>query len=233
MERREFLGLSAALIWGPFMPKLPSFLEDERVIIHGDRAKPQVALTFDDGFLPRRVERILQVADEYSLKFTFFPVGWRVMDTHSALWKSVVEAGHEIGNHSHSHRILRSDKIKPGEIMDDIWQHQVLLDSILDYHYPEKFFRPPGGYVEPAVMSAAESLGLSVVKWSLSSGGTGRLSTPESSFYNVTKAQNGDIVLLHCINNDTARLPQMIEFLQNKGLELVTLSQLLDATQFV
>ena len=227
MNRKEFLKVSAAVLGAPLIPSVPSFLEDDRVIVHGDRSKPQVALTFDDGFLPWQVEKILRIADDSGLKFTFFPVGWRVLDKEPDLWRAVAEKGHEIENHSHSHRILRSDRIKPDEMAYDILLHQVVLDSILGYHYPEKFFRPPGGYVEPAVLQAASDLDLRVVKWSLSSGGTGFLSTPDSSFHNVSRAKNGDIVLLHCINNDTQKLSQMIDMLQTSGLELVTLSDLI------
>lgn len=216
MKRREFLEASMAAFASLFLPKLAVAAE-----------KPQVALTFDDGFLPKQVERILRVADDFSLRFTFFPVGWRVMDTYPDLWRDVINLGHEIQNHSHSHRILKSTLIKPEEMVYDIGLHQALLDDILGYHNPERFFRPPGGYIEPVVTWAAESLGFQVVTWSLSSGGTDKLATPNSSFRNVVRDGNGDIVLLHCINNDTLELPRMIEVLQNKGLELVTLSNLL------
>lgn len=217
MNRREFLGASLAAFASLFIPKSAVAAETSRM-----------ALTFDDGFSPKQVERILRVADEYNLRFTFFPVGWRVMDTYPELWRDVVQLGHEIQNHSHSHRQLKSSLIKPEEMVYDIGLHQVLLDDILGYHYPERFFRPPGGYIEPAVVWAAESLGLQVVTWSLSSGGTDKWATSESSFHNVVRARSGDIVLLHCINNDTQELPRMIDTLQNKGLELVTLSNLLN-----
>ena len=228
LGRREFLEVSAAFLGSPFILKVPSFLEDERVITHGNRDKPQVALTFDDGFLPQHVEKIAEVAARYGLKFTFFPVGWRVLDRNPQLWRDIFLQGHEIENHSHSHRILRSDRVKPEEMVYDIALHNQLLDEILGQHYEERFFRPPGGYLEQAVVDAAESLGLSVVTWSLDSGGTSRKATPDSAFARVARAWNGDIVLLHCINNDTARLPAMIETLQDKGLELVTLSKSLE-----
>lgn len=198
------------------------------VVTHGDRSKPQVVLTFDDGFLPREVERVVNIASLYNLHFTFFPVGWRVLDRYPNLWRDVYLAGHEIENHSHSHRILNSRLVKPEEMVYDISLHQQVLNEILGEPYQERFFRPPGGYLEPAEIEAANSLDLTVVKWSLSSGGTGRLSTPDSSLANVVKATNGDIVLLHCIPNDTRRLTGMIETLQQKGLDLVTLSQFLD-----
>ncbi len=220
--------VSAAVVGAPFIPKVPSFLEDARVITHGDRDKPQVALTFDDGFLPRQVEKIAEIADQYGLKFTFFPVGWRVMDRNPDLWRDVYLTGHEIENHSHSHRILNSRLVKPLEMVYDIGLHGQVLNEILREEYQEKFFRPPGGYIEQAVIEAANGLGLAVVTWSLSSGGTSRLASPDSSFANVSRATNGDIVLLHCIPNDTARLPDMIEVLEQKGLDLVTLATLLE-----
>ncbi|OGE37206.1 hypothetical protein A3B45_05305 [Candidatus Daviesbacteria bacterium RIFCSPLOWO2_01_FULL_39_12] len=234
MDRREFLKIAAFEVgMSLFTKDIFRFLNTVpstpgEIIRRGDPSKAQVALTFDDGFLPQHVEKILRVAEYYNLRFTFFPLGWRVMDREPDLWRAVLDAGHEGANHSYTHRVLRTDRLSLEEIANDIKDHQTLLDQVAGRYVPVRFFRPPGGYIEPIVLQIANEQGYDVVTWSRSSGGTGAASTPDSSYENVIKATNGDIVLMHCINNDTARLSEMIEKLFGENLEIVTISKLLD-----
>ncbi|UCF35610.1 MAG: polysaccharide deacetylase family protein [Acidobacteriota bacterium] len=60
-----------------------------------------VSLTFDDGRVSQ-LENGIPILNKYSVPATFYvhpgPVSERLAD-----WKTAVEAGHEIGNHSNSH----------------------------------------------------------------------------------------------------------------------------------
>src|SRR5436853_4996166 len=60
-----------------------------------------VALTFDDG-PSEDTERILDVLGSHDLSATFFMLGRQVALFPQAA-RRVIEAGHEIGNHSYSH----------------------------------------------------------------------------------------------------------------------------------
>lgn len=234
MNRREFgqvLGveLGVAILGRDILRGLTAFsFAPGEVIRKGDPDKSQVALTFDDGFLPQHIEKVLRIMETYGLKITFCPIGDRSLKKYPDLWRAADEAGHEIANHSYTHRVLRTDRLTVEEIAKDISDDQDVLDSILGRHRNVNFLRPPGGYVEPALIQIANAQGLDVVNWSVTSAGTGPLSTPDSSYENVVKAKGGDIVLMHCINNDTARLSEIVETLLGKGLEIVTLSGLLD-----
>ena len=63
--------------------------------------RPLVALTFDDGPTENTLE-ILEVLDEHDVTATFFFLG-RSVEANPDIARAVVEAGHQIGNHSYSH----------------------------------------------------------------------------------------------------------------------------------
>ena len=76
-----------------------------------------VALTYDDGPDPRNTERMLDVLDEHDVKATFFMVGQQV-EKHPALARMVAARGHEVGNHSWSHR--RMIFVSPTTVREEI-----------------------------------------------------------------------------------------------------------------
>ena len=61
-----------------------------------------VALTFDDGPVPKRTEEVLRILEPTNHKATFFLIGDRVAK-YPKLARQILKAGHEIGNHSFEH----------------------------------------------------------------------------------------------------------------------------------
>jgi peptidoglycan/xylan/chitin deacetylase (PgdA/CDA1 family) len=70
-----------------------------------DNQRKEIALTFDDGPCPIYTPQIVSLLAEVSGKGTFFMIG-EEMEAHSDVVRSVVDAGHEIGNHTFSHPAL-------------------------------------------------------------------------------------------------------------------------------
>lgn len=62
-----------------------------------------MALTFDDGPNPHNTPAILDLLHQYGAKATFFMIGAE-LEKHPDLGRRVVTAGHQLGNHSYSHR---------------------------------------------------------------------------------------------------------------------------------
>jgi peptidoglycan/xylan/chitin deacetylase (PgdA/CDA1 family) len=67
----------------------------------GDTTRKSVALTFDDGPSPS-TPLFLGALAEYRARATFFQIGANVV-RHPDIARAVLAAGHEIGNHSHTH----------------------------------------------------------------------------------------------------------------------------------
>ena len=70
-------------------------------------ADKEVVLTFDDGPMPKKTEKILSILDEYDVKATFLMVG-QMAKAHPEIARKVVNAGHTIGSHTYRHADLQN-----------------------------------------------------------------------------------------------------------------------------
>src|SRR5262249_48383507 len=86
-------------------------------IDHGPADRPLVALTFDAGADPGPTAEILRALATADRRCTFFLTGAWVAE-HPQLARRIVAAGHELGNHTYTHRDLRrlSDARVAGEL---------------------------------------------------------------------------------------------------------------------
>ncbi|MGF9562397.1 polysaccharide deacetylase family protein [Neorhizobium sp. JUb45] len=66
----------------------------------------EVVLTFDDGPVPKKTERILATLDDFHVKATFLMVG-EMAKAYPKIARQVVDAGHTIGSHTFRHADLR------------------------------------------------------------------------------------------------------------------------------
>ena len=73
--------------------------------------------------LPSRVEfeveNVLDLLDRHGATATFFVLGW-VAERHPRILRQIVKAGHEIGCHSHLHRLIYN--LSPQEFREDTEQ---------------------------------------------------------------------------------------------------------------
>src|ERR1700729_3281731 len=70
----------------------------------GPSGRPAIALTFDDG-PSEGTARVLELLDHYQVPATFFQIGVNV-ERLPGMARAVHAAGHEIGNHSHTHPLF-------------------------------------------------------------------------------------------------------------------------------
>ncbi len=213
-----------------------------RIIYNGPRGSNKVALTIDDGWEANLVEKALDYLKEEGAKATLFPVGVAV-ESSPNLWRRAVQEGHELGNHTYSHRFLTTIGERQIRREIDLWQKEV--DSALGYSYPTRYFRPPGmaGFTpQQGQMLYYQSIiarnGLAIALWDIETFYTlyslsgprrigANLSPNKVAAYIAKEAKAGSIILLHFIPLDVEALPALIRGLREKGLEPVTLSEML------
>src|SRR5436309_305059 len=70
-------------------------------IYHGDRSRPAIALTFDDG-PSESTPQLLDVLDQHNARATFFMCGANIRRCPD-IAQEVQRRGHEIGNHTDTH----------------------------------------------------------------------------------------------------------------------------------
>lgn len=71
--------------------------------------------------------RLLQVFDQYSIKGTFFVLGW-VADRFPGLVRDISAAGHELASHGYSHRIVYSQT--PDEFREDVRRAKASIEDV-------------------------------------------------------------------------------------------------------
>lgn len=215
-----------------------------RVIWSVPTDEPLVALTFDDGPDPEFTPKILALLEKYSMRATFNVMGYNALK-HPALLKAAVAGGHEIGNHTWSHRDLAYESYP--NTMRQLQAGKSAIEDVIEA--PIRFLRPPRGELTGAAARAAAQLDYDILLWS-STRGPGGVSTPATvASFVVGHAQPGDILGMHDgIGRGTfnphgasARflrsrrqveveaLPAIFEGVRAKGITFTTASELLKA----
>ena len=179
-----------------------------------------IALTFDDGPCKLTTPSIVKILDKYKVKATFFMLGQQAY-TNNFLVESIVEAGHEIGNHTYSHAVLTKRSLNT--VTSELKKTQNIL---LKYSENIHWFRPPYGVYNSQIHDRASELGLYTVLWSVDSRDWKKCSTPVLIQRVLRDIQPGSIVLFHDTKANTVEaLPQIIEALQNDGYEFLTMTE--------
>ena len=162
------------------------------VIHRGDHARPQVALTYDDGPGPS-TPMILDLLAQHEARATFFMVGSEVR-THPEVARAVAAAGHEVGSHSMHH--LDHEAVSPDEAVADMLEGVRAIEEVLGFE--PRLYRAPYGYFVPATEAEAGRRGWTCVHWSALGMDWLEDATPESVVDNViSDLEPGGIVLLH------------------------------------
>ncbi|MFL5347664.1 MAG: polysaccharide deacetylase family protein [Hyalangium sp.] len=86
-----------------------------------------VALTFDDGPSPANTPAVLELLARHQVKATFFMVGQNI-EKHRELAARVLAEGHQLANHSYSHKrlVLHS----PAFVEEEISRTDALLREV-------------------------------------------------------------------------------------------------------
>lgn len=202
-------------------------------IRRGPRDARVIALTFDDGPDPDYTPEVLRTLARYHARATFFLVGKRALAAPEVV-KAIVNDGHDVGNHSWSHRHLWWSS--PSQTREEVSKGALVLSELTGR--PVRFFRPPWGMVNLALFPTLRRLKLRCVFWSIQPEGLRPSAPIEQVEYVLNNAHPGAIVDLHDAEGLSgapqrllAALPQLIERLTGEGYALVSLGELLSANR--
>lgn len=189
-----------------------------------DPSKPMVAFTFDDGPVGNSAtstSMIIQNAlKDHGAHATFFYIGGQInTDAKKSEIRQAQEYGFEVGNHSYGWDSLSS------------WKEEKIKKSIEDTNeklkeltgYNNFLFRAPNlsvsnamkGYIKaPFINCAVDSK-----DWDNA--------TTAQIIANVKKAKDGDIVLMHETQKNTAEaINTLLDYFEEKGWQVVSVSEL-------
>ena len=192
------------------------------LVYHGDPARPQAALTFDDAPHPLYAPLLLDSLRRAGAKATFFVVG-RNAEAYPYFVRDLVKEGHEIANHTYHH--VRLVGLTPAQMAEELGRNTRLLQAITG-EVPT-FFRPPGGRYSPEVLRAARAAGLSTAFWTDDPADFNNPGALTLETRLLQRLRPGGIVLLHDNAQQTVGLlTDFINDARTTGIRLVTLETL-------
>ncbi|MGB2621949.1 MAG: polysaccharide deacetylase family protein [Candidatus Acidiferrum sp.] len=202
---------------------LYSAVPSRKLLEHGSRDRPQIAITVDDGPDPVHTPRLLDIFREHAVKATFFVVGGAA-EQYPELVRRMKKEGHEVGSHSYSHPYF--NRLSWSGAIREIGMTRWVLNCILGEKC--KLFRPPHGKLSLRSLIPAWAAGQQVVMWNVDLKDYRAAMGDVEARLDRTSISSGDIILYHGINEPSLKaLPRVIEAARDKGREAVTISELI------
>lgn len=187
-----------------------------------------VALTFDDGPTPEYTDAVLRALEAQDAVATFYLVG-TAAEEHPELVSAIIDAGHEVGNHSYSHP--RMYFVSQAVVEREIERTDELLRA--DGYSGPITFRPPGCkrlLTTPLYLASTDR---TTVTWDLEPDSLPTIADDADALadYVMENVRPGSIVLMHVMydGREPSReaLPEILERLAADGYRLVTVSELI------
>ncbi len=181
----------------------------------------EVILTFDDGPIPGRTDKVLAILDRFNVKATFLMVG-QMARNYSSLARQVADQGHTIGSHTYDHANLQ--KKGHAQAMNDIVSGDAAVRRATGA--PVGFFRFPYLADTGSLRKDLAEAGIVVLDVDIDSKDY-RASRPEAIAARtmaIVRAKGKGIILMHDIHTRTAAmLPAFLSMLQSEGYSVVSL----------
>ena len=194
------------------------------VIYSIDTDRPVVALTIDDGPDETYSRKILDLLKKYHSHATFFIITERVPGNEEILQR-MVEEGHEIGNH------LTEDEPSIKLTNQQFEQELIQSDQILSQYGEVVWIRPGSGWFNDEMLETINKHGYHLALGSVYPYDPQIGLAWYSAKYVLWKAKPGAVIVLHDYENrgkrTVAALEEILPQLEDRGYQVVTLSELL------
>lgn len=212
-------------VGGYYLVNSRSFQLAGRLVERIDTSDKFVALTLDDG--PTEVAPdVLRILADADVPATFFLNG-RDLAAHPDLGRAIAAAGHEIGNHTYSHR--RMVFVSPETVVAEVERTDEEIRRT-GYRGPITF-RPPYGkklWTLPHYLSEHDR---TTVTWDVEPDSAQDANADQIVAETVDAVRPGSIILLHVMYEgrapSRAAIPRIVDELRADGYRFVTVSDLI------
>lgn len=223
-------------------------------VVRGNRQRRQLSLTFDGGSTAEGAKEILTILQEKQVVTTMFLTG-QFIEKYPELVLEMVNAGHEIGNHTYDHPHLttfeqnRRHDNAPGVTREYLQRQLLRTDSLFNalVGRPMKpYWRAAFGEYNQEILDWAAEAGFRHIGWSNGFDTHDWVNDENSALYktpevvrdaildkdDASQSLNGAIVLMHLgTERQNGRmytmLAELIGELRSRGFELSPVGDLL------
>ena len=185
----------------------------------------KISISFDAAWGAEDFNRIMEILDKHQVKTTFFMTGeW--VEKYPECVKTLVEKGHDLGNHSATHPDMT--KLSKEKQQEQIMKVHNAVKELTGYEM--ELFRPPYGAYNNDVIRTCYALDYYPIQWDVDSldwkGYDAK--TIIDKVCNHKELGPGSIILCHNGADHTAEaLDEMLTNLENQGFEIVPISRLI------
>lgn len=188
-----------------------------------------VALSFDDGPIAVRTEKVLTVLKKFNVKATFFLIGNRIKGNETLLIKMNNE-GHLLGNHSYSHSFF-FDLMHSKQMVADLQSGNKEIQRVIGKS--PLFFRPPYGVTTPGLAKACRQLKLDVIGWNVRSLDTAIKDKQQLLNRVKQRIKPGSIILFHdTVDGIDLVLEDVLNYLKEKNYNVIPLDKLIQKNAY-
>ena len=207
-----------------FMPtrdeKLTAGQESAIVYRNAGEKSDGISLMFNVYSGTTEVQKILEVLDKYSAESTFFIGGCWADDNVDCL-KTIVERGHELGNHGYFHK--DQDKL-------DFTQNTLEISRCNEFIYLATgvnpiLFAPPSGAYNDVVVKAAHELKMKTILWSKDTIDWRDQNKDVIADRATKNVCGGDFVLMHPTPATVEALDTILNYYKENHLRVITVSE--------
>lgn len=187
-----------------------------------------IAITYDDGPHPQNTPRLLDILRARNIKATFYVIG-RSVDLYPQIVRRTVAEGHEMGNHTYTHRLMT--KLGDSEVRSELNR---TADSVMRAAGVRmKTMRPPyGGLLQRQRELVHQEFGYPTILWSVDPLDWKRPGASVITSRILENTAAGGIVLAHDLHAQTVdAMPATLDGLLRRGFQFVTVSQLIAMKQ--
>jgi peptidoglycan/xylan/chitin deacetylase (PgdA/CDA1 family) len=197
-------------------------------IVRGPADQPRVSLVINAGAGYPPAEDLLAILASRGVRTTFFLMGWWA-ERNPDLVRRIHAEGHEIA--SHGYREFDLTRVSDAAVVADLERAEAVISSITG-QTTKPLWSPSAGYRDARVRRIAAGLGYRPILWTQDSGDWRETASPQGVLERaLAGAVNGAIIVLH-LDSPRSRtataaiLGQLIDMLRQRGLEPVTITEL-------
>lgn len=210
------------LVWKQLKPS--KHLEDlpPSPVYRGNPEKPMAAFIINVAWGNEYIPDMLETLKKHQVYATFFLEG-RWVKNNPKLARMIVEAGHEVGNHSYSHPDMKS--LQTSKVRDELKRTNDIIEVTTGEKV--KWFAPPSGSYRDEVVEIADEMDMRTIMWSVDTIDWQKPSPDVLIDRVMGKMHKGAIVLMHPTASTANALNALIVQVKEKELRLGTVSSLM------
>jgi peptidoglycan-N-acetylglucosamine deacetylase len=190
-------------------------------IYRGNPDKPMVSLIINVAWGNEYIPDMLATLKKHHIYATFFLEG-RWVKNNPDLAKMIVDAGHEIGNHSYSHPNM--EILQTAKVQDELKKTNEIIEVTTGEKV--KWFAPPSGSYRDEVVKIANEMDMGTIMWSVDTIDWQKPQPDVLINRVMSKLHKGAIILMHPTASTANSLNSLIVQIKDKQLRLGTISSL-------